>query len=266
MRRSAATGTRTPSCGRSWRVRRLRHYHDGLNTPAFFEMLPDVDRAVRPRCRQWGGTQYEVARGAWRPHDRDRHLRDLCSPRQRGRRRGYPLGIDYRLASAVDLPFDEASFDFVSAFMSLMDIPETERVLAEVFRVLKPEGLLPVLHYPSLLRYAAPQEPARRGVATRTLSRSATTSRDGRERSRNGSSPPLRRMSKREPHPSVSPFSCGPLSSWLNSLVEAGFLLERFGEPYPSDETVGRVLACKTHRSWLYFLHVRARKTATTKG
>src|SRR5829696_8393146 len=31
------------------------------------------------------------------------------------------VGIDYRLASAVDLPFHEAGFDFVTAFMSLMD-------------------------------------------------------------------------------------------------------------------------------------------------
>ncbi|HEX6710470.1 MAG TPA: methyltransferase domain-containing protein [Rubrobacter sp.] len=36
----------------------------------------------------------------------------------------------------MDLPFDEATF--ATAFMSLMDIPE--RVLAEVFRVLRPGG------------------------------------------------------------------------------------------------------------------------------
>jgi ubiquinone/menaquinone biosynthesis C-methylase UbiE len=51
-----------------------------------------------------------------------------------------PLGIDYELASAVDLPFEEASFDFATAFMSLMDIPETEHVLADVFRLLRPGG------------------------------------------------------------------------------------------------------------------------------
>lgn len=28
------------------------------------------------------------------------------------------------------------------------------------------------------------------------------------------------------------------LSSWLNGLVDAGFVLERFGEPYPSDEAI----------------------------
>jgi ubiquinone/menaquinone biosynthesis C-methylase UbiE len=53
-----------------------------------------------------------------------------------------PLGIRYENASAVELPFESARFDFVVAFMSLMDISETERVLAEVFRVLRPRGFL----------------------------------------------------------------------------------------------------------------------------
>ena len=56
----------------------------------------------------------------------------------------HPLGTDFKLASAVDLPFDEARFDFVTAFMSLMDIPETERLLAEVYRVLGPGGFFQI--------------------------------------------------------------------------------------------------------------------------
>jgi ubiquinone/menaquinone biosynthesis C-methylase UbiE len=54
----------------------------------------------------------------------------------------HPLGIRYEVASAVDLPFGDASVDFVTAFMSLMDIPETERAFAEIFRVLRPDGFL----------------------------------------------------------------------------------------------------------------------------
>jgi ubiquinone/menaquinone biosynthesis C-methylase UbiE len=53
-------------------------------------------------------------------------------------------GLDnaYHVASAVDLPFADATFDFARAFMSFMDITETDRVLAEVRRVLKPCGFL----------------------------------------------------------------------------------------------------------------------------
>src|SRR5204863_9418891 len=53
-----------------------------------------------------------------------------------------PLGIDYRVASAVELPFADAAFDFATGFMSFMDVPETESVLAEASRVLKSGGFL----------------------------------------------------------------------------------------------------------------------------
>jgi ubiquinone/menaquinone biosynthesis C-methylase UbiE len=52
------------------------------------------------------------------------------------------LGVRYEVSSAVNLPFEDASFDFATALMSLMDIPEMGRVLAEVFRVLRPGGFL----------------------------------------------------------------------------------------------------------------------------
>src|SRR4029078_10121337 len=53
-----------------------------------------------------------------------------------------PLGIDYRTASAVELPFADGAFDFATGFMSFMDVPETDRVLQEAWRVLRPVGLL----------------------------------------------------------------------------------------------------------------------------
>jgi hypothetical protein len=52
------------------------------------------------------------------------------------------------------------------------------------------------------------------------------------------------------------------LSEWLNSLVEAGFVLERFGEPYPGDEAVRERPGLQDAQIVAYFLHVRARKTA----
>lgn len=54
--------------------------------------------------------------------------------------RRQPLGIRYEVASGVELPFEAGEFDFATAFMSLMDIPETGLALREAFRVLKPGG------------------------------------------------------------------------------------------------------------------------------
>lgn len=115
------------------------HYRDGLNNPAFFEMLPDVDglSGLDVGCGEGHNTRLLAERGASMTgvdisKTFVRHAREAETRR--------PLGIDYEIASAVDLPYETASFDFVTAFMSLMDIPETERVLSEVFRVLEPGG------------------------------------------------------------------------------------------------------------------------------
>ncbi len=53
-----------------------------------------------------------------------------------------PMGIDYVLGDGVHLEFADESFDFVTAFMSLMDMADQAQVLADVRRVLKPGGFL----------------------------------------------------------------------------------------------------------------------------
>ncbi|HEY6582114.1 MAG TPA: hypothetical protein VIZ60_13405, partial [Rubrobacter sp.] len=56
------------------------------------------------------------------------------------------------------------------------------------------------------------------------------------------------------------------LSSWLNRLVEAGFVLERFGEPFPGEEAVRERPGLQVAQVVAYFLHVRARKPAGMTG
>ena len=63
-----------------------------------------------------------------------------------------------------------------------------------------------------------------------------------------------------------TPIFMRPLSWWLNGLIEAGFVLERLGEPYPSDEDVGERPGLQDAQVVAYFLHVRARKPAGTEG
>lgn len=52
------------------------------------------------------------------------------------------------------------------------------------------------------------------------------------------------------------------MSGWLNLLVDAGFLLDRFGEPCPSNEAVRERPGLQDAQVVAYFLHVRARKPA----
>ena len=47
-----------------------------------------------------------------------------------------PLYIEYHLADCKNLPFARASFDFVVAFMSLMNVEDVDRALGEAHQIL----------------------------------------------------------------------------------------------------------------------------------
>ena len=50
------------------------------------------------------------------------------------------LGADYAVCDAMALPFPDASFDVVIANMMLYHVPDIDRALMEIRRVLKPDG------------------------------------------------------------------------------------------------------------------------------
>lgn len=54
------------------------------------------------------------------------------------------INYTYQVASAEEIPFDDASFDMVTCQTLLIHVPKPDRVLAEMYRVLKPGGLLVV--------------------------------------------------------------------------------------------------------------------------
>ncbi len=116
-------------------------YRDYFNTPAFFDMPPDIEGrlGLDRGCGEGHNTKLLAKSGA---HVTAIDIAEGFIAHAKQVEGQAPLGIDYRVASAVDLPFAEATFDFATGFMSFMDIPETDRVLAEAYRVLKPGGFL----------------------------------------------------------------------------------------------------------------------------
>jgi SAM-dependent methyltransferase len=238
------------------------HYRDGLNTPAFLDMLPDVRglSGLDVGCGEGHNTRLLAERGA-RMTGIDistnfiRHAREA--------EKEHPLGIRYEIARAVDLPFDEASFDFTVAFMSLMDIPETERVLAEVFRVLRPGGCFQFsIEHPC---FNPPHRKTLRGEDGRAYAREVGEyfrKIDGEPDEWIFSSVPAETRNKLRPF--RVPRFTRTLSDWLNLLVEAGFVLERLGEPCPGDEAVRERPGLQSAQVVAFFLHVRARKPAGT--
>lgn len=82
-------------------------------------------------------------------------------------------------ASALALPFDENSFDFVWCAQSLYSLPDTMAVLAELRRVLRPSGTIAVLENDTLHQVLLPW-PAELEMKVRAaeLAANRQTSRD----------------------------------------------------------------------------------------
>ncbi len=233
-------------------------YRDYLNTPAFFAILPDVNglAGLDIGCGEGHNTRLLAKRGA-RMTAID--IAEVFINYARQAEEDEPLGIDYRVASAVNLPFAEAAFDFATGFMSFMDIPETGRVLAEAYRVLRPGGFLQFsISHPC---FDTPHRRNLRDEHGRTYAIEVGNyfhSLDG-EISEwiFGAAPP--QATQGLPQFKIPRFT-RTVSQWLNLLIDVGFVIERVEEPYPGDALV---LACpniQDAQSVAYFLHIRARK------
>jgi ubiquinone/menaquinone biosynthesis C-methylase UbiE len=233
-------------------------YRDHLNTPAFFGMLPDVNglAGLDIGCGEGHNTRLLAQRGA-RITAID--IAEVFITYAKEVERKTPLGIGYRVASAVDVPFADATFDFVAAFMSLMDIPETDRVLTEAHRVLKPGGFLQFsIAHPC---FDTPHRRNLRDANHRTYAIEVGDyfqNRDGdidewlfkaapshvKQVMRKFRVPRFRRT----------------LSQWLNLLIGTGFQLERVEEPRPIDDTVAAHPDLQDAQIVSYFLHLRVRR------
>src|SRR5437762_241639 len=101
------------------RLARAGHdvYRDHLNTPAFFALLPDVTglAGLDIGCGEGHNTRLLARRGA---HMTAVDIAEAFVAHARQAEVDEPLGIEYRVASAVDLPFADRAFDFATGFMS----------------------------------------------------------------------------------------------------------------------------------------------------
>src|SRR5215467_9938578 len=110
-------------------------YRDGLNTPAFLHMLPPVRglSGLDIGCAEGSNTR-QLARLGARMHAID--VAPTFIRYARHTEMAEPLGIAYLVADATDLPLASGSFDFATAFMSMMDMADHGAALCETTRVL----------------------------------------------------------------------------------------------------------------------------------
>jgi ubiquinone/menaquinone biosynthesis C-methylase UbiE len=233
-------------------------YRDLLNTPAFFEMLPSVDKlaGLDIGCGEGHNTRLLAKRGAAMTAI---DISDDFIGHALEAETDQPLGIEYRVASATALPFADATFEFATGFMSFMDVPETGKVLAEAWRVLRPGAFLQFsITHPC---FDATHHKTLRDAEGRTYAMEIGDyfkNLDGEVTEWLFGAAP---KDAREGLPMFkTPRFTRTLSQWLNLLIETGFRLERIAEPRPTDETVRACPRLQCAQVVAYFLHVRARK------
>lgn len=233
-------------------------YRDHLNTPAFFEMLPDVRglSGLDIGCGEGSNTRLLAGRGA-RVTALD--VSEIFIRHANHPPAAEPSSADYLVASAVELPFADLTFDFATGFMSFMDIPETGGVLAEAYRILKPGAFLQfsITHPCFDLKQHWNLRDEKGAVYAVALGGYFDDQEwDIAEWSFSAAPPEAR-----EGLPDFKvPRSNRTISQWLNLLIETGFILERIVEPRPSDPTVRDHPVLQDAQVVAFFLIVRARK------
>ena len=235
-------------------------YRDAFNTPAFLDFLPDVAglSGIDIGCGEGHNTRLVARQGA-RMAAID--VSETFVRLARAEETREPLGIDYRVADAASLPFEDTAFDFVTAFMSLMDIPSPEDAIAETFRVLEPGGFLQFS-----ITHPCFDTPHRRNLrdeegTTYAIEVGGYFERiDGRIMRWLFATAPDE-VKKDLPLFEVPRFT-RTVSEWINMLIDVGFVIERVAEPRPSDETVRGYPDVQDAQVVAYFLHIRARKPA----
>ncbi len=233
-------------------------YRDYLNTPAFLQMLPDVGglTGLDIGCGDGHNTRLLARHGA-RMTAIDISERFIQHAQEAEQRE--PLGIQYCVASAVELPFEEGAFDFVVAFMSLMDIPESDKALAEAARVLRPGGFLQfsITHPCTDTFHRKNLRDKDRKTYALELGGYFNQPQGRVERWLFTAAPP---EVKAGMELFATPRFHRTISEWLNAVVAVGLVIQQVEEPSADDQTVARCPDMQDTQIMPYFLHVRARK------
>ncbi|GLQ57047.1 class I SAM-dependent methyltransferase [Devosia nitrariae] len=233
-------------------------YRDALNTPAFLDMLPTVAglQGLDLGCGEGTNTR-AVARLGARMTGLDiaptfiRHARETEAQD--------PLGIAYVVGDGERIDFPDESFDFVTAFMSMMDMADQRTVLEGVYRLLKPGGFLQfsILH-PCFV------PPTRRNIRDETGEPVAVQVADYFDETDGRIERWIFSAIPAEEREGLTPFSVPrfhrTLTSWVSMIVGAKLTIEAFGEPMASEEVALAEPVVADTRVAPIFLHVRARK------
>jgi ubiquinone/menaquinone biosynthesis C-methylase UbiE len=233
-------------------------YRDAVNTPAFLDLLPDVTgkRGLDVGCGEGHNTRLVAQRGARMfAIDVAPTFVRLAAEMERQERDA----IRFAVASAFELPFAARQFDFATAVMSLMDLPDHRLALREIHRVLRTGGFLQFS-----ITHPCFSTPHRRLLRTPQGKAYAVEVGGYFERVDGKIDRWLFSAAPHEATAGLKPFEVPvfhrTLAEWLNGVLQAGFVLEQVVEPRADEATACRVPVVEDTRVVAYFLHVRCRK------
>ncbi len=233
-------------------------YRDHLNTPAFFDILPNVNGlyGIDIGCGEGSNTRLLAEKGA---AVEGIDISEKFIYEAKNFENKSALKTNYQTSSALGLPFKNDTFDFAVSFMCFMDIPETESALKEAFRVLKNGGFLQFsISHPC---FDTPHRKNLRDQQGNTYAIEVGgyfNNLNGRiDEWTFGSAP---NELKNKCNKFKTPKFTRTLSYWLNAVIKAGFIIEYINEPYPDEEAVKEHPDLQDSCVISYFLHVRCRK------
>lgn len=233
-------------------------YRDCLNTPAFFEILPDIKglSGIDVGCGEGYNTRL-LAKAGGKMCAID--IAETFIVHAKAIEQDAPLGIQYAVSSATELPFGDASFDFATAFMCLMDMPNPAKALQEIYRILKPDGFLQFsITHPC---FNPPHRKNLRDGAGKTYAIEVGDyfkPVNGKIDEWIFGDAPLSLKSQYEKF--KIPIFNKTLAEWFDMILHAGFCIEQINEPYPNDTMVSQKPSLQDAQTVAYFLQIRCRK------
>lgn len=226
---------------------------DLFNSPMFFELLPDIagKTGLDIGCGNGYQTRKLANLGAKMTGI------DICEAFLETAK-DTSKNITYLNCNATKTPFEDNSFDFATAIMSLMDMTDPVAAIKEAFRVLKPDGFLQfnICHPNTDMQFRHVAFDEDYNVIGLTVGGYYNAEPAIDEWMFGSASEEIRQVVPVFKIPCIRL----TLSQWVNCLVETGFAIERMGEPHPSPEIVEKYPQLKAAALMPFFLHVRVRK------
>ena len=233
-------------------------YRDYLNTPAFFEIMPDIKgmKGIDIGCGEGYNTRLLAENGAMLDAI---DIAPAFIESAWAMEKEFPLGINYSVASATEIPFPNEKFHFATSFMCLMDIANLEKALDEAFRVLKPGGFFQFsIEHPCFKTSYLKKLKDDKGITYAFEVGDYFSDTSGKiEEWIFGAAPDEIKDKVRK---FKIPNFHRTLAFWINSIVKSGFIIEKVNEPYPADELILQKPSLQGAQVVSYFLQIRCRK------